>query len=178
MLRMKFKPRFIAAFRSGKKQTSLRMLDFKCRRYDGDTRFQPLYVHSDTLKYRMHLETVEGLDLSLPPGSAVTYTTDLAGLLERQPHKTGDKIELVTEVEGGDPVPFATATIGNILVIKGTQIDGITAITDGFNRDRDPLCELLAFLRDVYHTADPTKEMYWLYVFTNVQMLPLWGGEA
>ncbi|EBM9948758.1 hypothetical protein RU30_26090 [Salmonella enterica subsp. enterica serovar Give] len=50
MLQMKFKPRFIEAFRSGQKITSLRMMDFKCRCYDDGFRDQPLYVHSDTLK--------------------------------------------------------------------------------------------------------------------------------
>ncbi|EAU5215784.1 hypothetical protein EA509_00735 [Salmonella enterica] len=178
MLQMKFKPRFIEAFRSGQKMTSLRMLDFKCRRYDDDSRDQPLYIHSDHLKYRMYLETVEGIDLSLPQGSAVRYTSDLAGLLKRQPYKRGDEIELVTEAEGGEIVPFATAIVADVSVIKGDKIENIDAIHDGFNPDRDPLAELHAFMRDVYHTADPVKEMYWLYVFTNVQTLPQWGGEA
>ncbi|EEJ4283165.1 hypothetical protein SQV56_000392 [Salmonella enterica] len=178
MLQMKFKPRFIEAFHSGQKIASLRMLDFKCRRYDDDSRDQPLYIHSDTLKYRMYLETVEGIDLSLPQGSAVRYTSDLAGLLKRQPYKPGAEIELVTEAEGGEIVPFAIATIADISVIKGDKIEDVDAIHDGFNPDRDPLAELHAFMRDVYHTADPVKEMYWLYVFTNVLMLPQWGGEA
>ncbi|EBK3087213.1 hypothetical protein CB014_06840 [Salmonella enterica] len=179
MLQMKFKPRFIDAFRSGQKVNSLRMLDFKCRCYDSDEfRDKPLYVHSDTLKYRTYLETVEGLDLSLPQGSAVKYSTDLAGLLERQPYRQGDEIELVTRVEGGEIAPFAIATIADISVIKGDKIENIDAINDGFNPDRDPLAELHAFMRDVYHTADPVKEMYWLYVLTNVLMLPQWGGEA
>ncbi|EMW4638104.1 hypothetical protein AAE392_000751 [Salmonella enterica] len=179
MLQMKFYHHFIDAFRSGQKTTSLRMLDFKCRCYDSDEfRDKPLYVHSDTLKYRTYLETVEGLDLSLPQGSAVKYSTDLAGLLERQPYRQGDEIELVTRVEGGEIAPFAIATIADISVIKGDKIENIDAINDGFNPDRDPLAELHAFMRDVYHTADPVKEMYWLYIFTNVQMLPQWGGEA
>ncbi|EKC4129768.1 hypothetical protein P4K03_004584 [Salmonella enterica] len=178
MLQMKFKPRFIEAFRSSQKITSLRMMDFKCRCYDDGFRDQPLYVHSDTLKYRMYLETVEGLNLSLPPGSAVKYTTDLAGLLERQPHKPGNKIKLVTEAEGGEWVPFATAIVADVSVIRGDKLEDVDAIHDGFTPDRDPLAELHAFMRDVYHTADPAKEMYWLYVFTNVQMLPQWGGEA
>ncbi|EHG4041344.1 hypothetical protein J4198_005178, partial [Salmonella enterica] len=86
--------------------------------------------------------------------------------------------ELVTEAEGGEIVPFATATIADISVIKGDKIEDVDAIHDGFNPDRDPLAEFHAFMRDVYHTATPTKEMYWLYIFTNVQMLPQWGGEA
>ncbi|EJC4103014.1 hypothetical protein MYZ02_000835 [Salmonella enterica] len=178
MLQMKFHPRFIEAFRSGQKITSLRMLDFKCRRYDDKSRDQPIYIHSDTLKYRMYLETVEGIDLSLPPGSAVRYTSDLAGLLERQPYKRGDEIELVTEAEGGKIVPFATATIIGLSVVKGDKIERIDAIHDGFNPDRNPRAELFVFMRDVYPNKDPLNEMYWLYSFTNVQILPQWGGEA
>ncbi|EDA9944788.1 hypothetical protein A6J17_05440 [Salmonella enterica] len=176
MLQMKFYPCFIDAFRSGQKITSLRMLDFKCRCYDTDNfRDKPLYVHSDTLKYRTYLETVEGLELSVPPGSAVKYSTDLAGLLERQPYRQGDEIELITEIEGGEKMPFATATIADISVIKGDKIENIDAIHDGFNPDRDPLAELHAFMRDVYHITDPDKAMYWRYVFTSVQMFPQWG---
>ncbi|ENR1919267.1 hypothetical protein ACEUIR_003354 [Salmonella enterica] len=178
MLQMKFKPRFIEAFRSGQKITSLRMLDFRCRRYDDESRDQPLYIHSDTLKYRMYLETVEGIDLSLPPGSAVRYTSDLAGLLKRQPYKRGDEIELVTEAEGGKIAPFAIAFIKDISVIKGDQIEAIDAIHDGFNPENHPLAELFVFMRDVYPNKDPLNEMYWLYTFTNVQILPQWGGEA
>ncbi|HFW3110456.1 TPA: hypothetical protein ACIT51_002770 [Salmonella enterica subsp. enterica serovar Java] len=177
MLQMKFKPRFIEAFASGQKITSLRMMDFRCRCYDNHD-YPPVYIHSDTLKYRMHVETVEGLDLSLPSGSAVKYATDLAGLLERQPYQQGDEIELVAVYDSGEIEPFATATIGDISVIKGDRIEDVDAIHDGFNPDRDPLAELHAFLRDVYHTADPLNEMYWLYTFTNIQMLPMWGGAA
>lgn len=176
MLQMKFYPCFTEAFRSGQKITSLRMLDFRCKRYDHHEKLPPAYVHSDTLKYRTRVETVEGLELSLPPGSAVKYTTSLAGLLERQPYRPGDKIELVTSVEDSEPVPFATATIADISVIRGDQIEDADAINDGFNPDRDPIAELYAFIRDVYFIADPAKEMYWLYVFTDVQMLPQWGG--
>ncbi|EHI3752446.1 hypothetical protein J9R26_000028 [Salmonella enterica] len=176
MLQMKFKPRFIEAFRSGQKITSLRMMDFRCRCYD-DPDYPPKYIHSDTLKYRIYVD-IEGLDISLPSGLAVKYTSDLAGLLERQPYKPGDDIELVAVYDSGETVPFATATIGDISVIKGDQIEDVDAIHDGFNPDRDPLAELHAFLRDVYHTADPLNEMYWLYTFTNIQMLPMWGGAA
>ncbi|EAQ6132217.1 hypothetical protein AXA88_26805 [Salmonella enterica] len=126
----------------------------------------------------MHVETVEGLDLSLPSGLAVKYATDLAGLLKRQPYQTLSNIELVTEIEGGETVPFAVAFINDISVIKGDKIEDVDAIHDGFNPDRDPLAELHAFLRDVYHTADPLNEMYWLYTFTNILMLPMWGGAA
>ncbi|ELF4897995.1 hypothetical protein CCO48_00495 [Salmonella enterica subsp. enterica serovar Altendorf] len=177
MLQMKFKPRFIEAFSSGQKITSLRMMDFRCRCYDNPD-YPPVYIHSDTLKYRMHVDTVEGLSLSLPSGSAVKYATDLAGLLKRQTYKQGDEIELVAAYENGETVPFATATIGAISVIKGDKIEDVDAIHDGFNPDRDPLAELHAFMRDVYHTATPNEEMFWLYTFTNILMLPMQGGAA
>ncbi|EDU9380031.1 hypothetical protein YH15_000519 [Salmonella enterica subsp. enterica] len=177
MLQMKFKPRFIEAFRSGQKITSLRMMDFRCRCYDSHD-YPSVYIHSDTLKYRTYVDTVEGLSLSLPLGSAVKYSTDLAGLLERQPYKPGDDIELVAVYESGETVPFATATIGAISVIKGDKIEDVDAIHDGFNPDSDPLAELHAFMRDVYHTATPNEEMYWLYTFTNILMLPMQGGAA
>ncbi|HGG5993916.1 TPA: hypothetical protein ACJG4C_002889 [Salmonella enterica subsp. diarizonae serovar 61:r:z53] len=176
MLQIKFKPRFIEAFASGQKITSLRMMDFRCRCYDSHD-YPPVYIHSDTLKYRMHVD-IEGLDLSLPSGLAVKYATDLTGLLKRQPYKPGDDIELVAKYESGETVPFATATIGAISVIKGNRIEDVDAIHDGFNPDRDPLAELHAFLRDVYPTADPLNEMYWLYTFTNILMLPMQGGAA
>ncbi|EAA1784047.1 hypothetical protein VJ309_001846 [Salmonella enterica] len=177
MLQMKFKPRFIEAFRSGQKITSLRMMDFRCRCYDGHD-YPPVYIHSDTLKYRTHVDTAEVFDLSLPAGLAVKYATDLAGLLKRQPYKPGDEIELVAVYESGETVPFATATIGAISVIKGDKIEDVNAIHDGFNPDRDPLSELLAFMRDIYPNKDPLSEMFWLYTFTNIQMLPMWGGAA
>ncbi|HCL5308939.1 TPA: hypothetical protein N2G38_001171 [Salmonella enterica] len=177
MLQMKFKPRFIEAFRSGQKITSLRMMDFRCRCYDSHD-YPPVYIHSDALKYRMHVDTVEGLALSLPSGSAVKYATDLAGLLKRQPYKPGDEIELVAVYESGETVPFATATIGAISVIKGDKIEDVDAIHDGFNPDRNPLSELFDFMRDVYPNKDPLSEMFWLYTFTNIQMLPMWGGAA
>lgn len=176
MLQMKFKPRFIEAFRSGQKIISLRMMDFRCRCYDGHD-YPPVYIHSDTLKYRTHVDTAEVFDLSLPAGLAVKYTSDLAGLLKRQPYQQGDDIELVAVYDSGEIAPFATATIGDISVIKGDRIEDIDAIHDGFNPDRDPLAELLAFMRDVYPNKDPLSEMYWLYTFTNIQMLPMWGSQ-
>ncbi|EBS5659500.1 hypothetical protein DU054_15930 [Salmonella enterica subsp. enterica serovar Bareilly] len=175
MLQMKFKPRFIEAFRSGQKITSLRMMDFRCRCYDGHD-YPPVYIHSDTLKYRTHVDTAEVFDLSLPAGLAVKYTSDLAGLLKRQPYQQGDDIELVAVYDSGEIAPFATATIGDISVIKGDRIEDIDAIHDGFNPDRDPLAELLAFMRDVYPNKDPLNEMFWLYTFTNILMLPMQGG--
>ncbi|EJP0859617.1 hypothetical protein NVD56_004205 [Salmonella enterica] len=177
MLQMKFKPRFIEAFRSGQKITSLRMMDFRCRCYDGHD-YPPVYIHSDTLKYRTHVDTAEVFDLSLPAGLAVKYTSDLAGLLKRQPYQQGDDIELVAVYDSGEIAPFATATIGDISVIKGDRIEDIDAIHDGSNPDRDPLAELLAFMRNIYPTKDPLNEMYWLYTFTNIQMLPMQGGAA
>ncbi|EAP9510031.1 hypothetical protein AABH71_002892 [Salmonella enterica] len=177
MLQMKFKPRFIEAFRSGQKITSLRMMDFRCRCYDNPD-YPPVYIHSDTLKYRTHVDTAEVFDLSLPAGLAVKYTSDLAGLLKRQPYQPGDEIELVAVYDSGEIAPFATATIGDISVIKGDQIEAIDAIHDGFNPDRDPLSELLAFMRDIYPNKAPLSEMYWLYTFTNIQMLSQWRADA
>ncbi|HEA0864543.1 TPA: hypothetical protein RU617_003877 [Salmonella enterica] len=108
MLQMKFHPRFIEAFAISQEITSLRMMDFRCRCYDSHD-YPPVYIHSDTLKYRMHVD-IEGLELSLPSGLAVKYSTDLAGLLK--------------------------------------------------------------------NTTTPPNEMFWLYTFTNIQMLPMWGGAA
>ncbi|EII9022398.1 hypothetical protein KI876_003333 [Salmonella enterica] len=178
MLQMKFKPRFIEAFASGQKITTLRMLDFKCRHYEETDDYPAAYFHEEKLKYNMHVSGADGINVSLPSGTTVKYSTDLAGLLERQPYRPGDEIELITEIEGGEKMPFATATIADVSVIRGKEVDSIDAINDGFNPDRDPLAELHTFMRDVYHTATPTKEMYWLYTFTHVQMLPQWGGAA
>ncbi|EJJ3987704.1 hypothetical protein NI343_003506 [Salmonella enterica] len=178
MLQMKFHPRFIEAFRSGQKVTSLRMLDFKCRYYEKTDKYPATYFHEEKLKYNTYVISAGGIDISLPSGTAVSYSTNLTALLERQPYRKGDEIELVKEAEGGEIVPFATATIVGLYVIKGEEIDGVDAIHDGFNPDRDPLAELHAFMRGVYHTADPAKEMYWRYVLADVQMLPQWGGEA
>ncbi|EBB5476794.1 hypothetical protein FHA82_11990 [Salmonella enterica] len=178
MLQMKFKPRFIEAFRSGQKITSLRMLDFECRYYEETDDRQAVFFYDEELKYNTYVDSIGGISVHLPVGTAVTYSTDLAGTLERQPYRQGDEIELVKETESGEIAPFAIATIADISVIKGDKIEDLDAIHDGFNPDRDPLAELHAFMRDVYHTADPVKETYWLYVFTNVQMLPQWGGEA
>ncbi|EHI8953663.1 TPA: hypothetical protein ACJG8M_002395 [Salmonella enterica subsp. diarizonae serovar 50:k:z] len=178
MLQMKFKPRFIEAFRSGQKITSLRMMDFKCRHYEETDDYPAAYFHEEKLKYNAYVSSVDGINISLPSGTTVNYSTDLTGLLERQPYKPGAEIELVTEAEGGETVPFATATIGAISVIKGDRIEDVDAIHDGFNPDRDPLAELFVFMRDVYPNKDPLNEMYWLYTFTNIQMLPMQGGAA
>ncbi|EOV1753535.1 hypothetical protein ACOESC_001024 [Salmonella enterica] len=177
--KMKFKPRFIEAFRSGQKITSLRMMDFRCRVYNDDNPDHPAkYVHDDTLKCHTHIETIEGLMLSLPPGSKVKYSTSSYELLKRQPYWEGDEIALVAKYDSGEIAPFATATISDISPVMGDRIETIDAIRDGFNPDRAPLSELLAFMRDIYPNKDPLSEMYWLYTFTNIQMLPMWGGAA
>ncbi|EED4920892.1 hypothetical protein WP05_00745 [Salmonella enterica subsp. arizonae] len=178
MLQMKFKPRFIEAFRSGQKITSLRMMDFKCRIHQTEGEKEPAYFHEDTLRHYTTIKSISGMHLALSAGTTIEYLSDLAGLLKRQPYQQGDEIELVAVYDSGETVPFATATIEEILVIKGDQIDNVQAILDGFNPDRYPLIELFAFMRDIYSTNDPVKEMYWLYFFTNIQMLPMWGGAA
>ncbi|EJE9857991.1 hypothetical protein M5849_004203 [Salmonella enterica] len=178
MLQMKFKPRFIEAFHSGQKITSLRMMEFKCRIHQTEDKQEPAYFHEDTLRYYTTLKNIDGIHLSVSAGTTIEYLSDLVGLLNRQPYQQGDEIELVAVYDSGEIAPFATATIGDISVIKGEEIDRIDAIHDGFNPDFVPLAELDAFMRDVYHTATPTKEMYWLYTFIDVQMLPQWGGEA
>lgn len=175
--KMKFNPRFIEAFRSGQKITSLRMMDFKCRIHQTEEEKEPAYFHEDTLRHYTTIKSISGMHLELSSGTTIEYLSDLAGLLKRQPYQQGDEIELVAVYESGETVPFATATIGAISVIKGDKIEDVDAIHDGFNPDRDPLAELHAFLRDAHPNKDPLSEMYWLYVFTNVQMLPMWGGQ-
>ncbi|EHG4044239.1 hypothetical protein J4486_002683 [Salmonella enterica] len=177
MLQMNFKPRFIEAFRSGQKITSLRMMQFKCFRSDREDKEE--YFHDDTLTKNIIIPDYSAdATMWFGKGARFTHISDFAGLLKRQPYQPSSNITLVTEIEGGEIVPFATATIIGLSVVKGEEIDRIDAIHDGFNPDRDPLAELHAFMRDVYHTADPVKEMYWLYTFIDVQMLPQWGGEA
>lgn len=178
MLQMKFHPRFIEAFLSGQKITSLRMMEFECRIHQTEDKQEPAYFHEDTLRYYTTLKNIDGIHLSVSAGTTIEYLSDLAGLLNRQPYQQGDEIELVTEAEGGKIAPFATATIIDLSVVKGEEIGRIDAIHDGFNPDRDPLAELHAFMRDVYHTATPDKETYWLYTFIDVRMLPQWGSEA
>ncbi|EHF1607727.1 hypothetical protein JZT83_002467 [Salmonella enterica subsp. enterica serovar Muenchen] len=178
MLQMKFHPSFIEAFRIGQKITTLRLLDFKCRYYEETDDYPAAYFHEEKLKYNAYVSSVGGINISLPSGTTVNYSTDLTGLLERQPYKPGTEIELVTEAEGGEIAPFATATIADISVIRGDQITDEHAITDGFNPANHPRTELFVFMRDVYPNKDPLNEMYWLYTFTNIQMLPQWGGAA
>ncbi|HHK0902642.1 TPA: hypothetical protein ACQQQC_003453 [Salmonella enterica subsp. enterica] len=184
MLQMKLAPCFIEAFRSGQKITSLRMMDFKCRIHqreeeeEKEEEKEPAYFHEDTLRYFTTIKNTGSMHISLPPGTTIEYLSHLAGLLKRQPYQPGDDIELVAVHDSGEIAPFAIATIGDISVIKGDRIEDIDAIHDGFNPDRDPLSELLAFMRNVYPTKDPLSEMFWLYTFTNIQMLPMWGGAA
>ncbi|EAR0002143.1 hypothetical protein EAP27_14550 [Salmonella enterica] len=177
MLQMKFKPRFIEAFRSGQKITSLRMMQFKCFRSDREDKEE--YFHDDTLTKNIIIPDYSAdAAMWFSKGARFTHISDFAGLLKRQPYQTLSNIELVTEIEGGEIAPFAIAFIKDISVIKGDKIENIDAIHDGFNPDRNPRAELFVFMRDVYPNKDPLNEMYWLYSFTNMQILPQWGGEA
>ncbi|EBP3413448.1 hypothetical protein PG39_19820 [Salmonella enterica subsp. diarizonae] len=177
MLQMKFHPRFIEAFRSGQKMTSLRMMQFKCFRSDREDKEE--YFHEDTLTKNIIIPDYSAdATMWFSKGARFTHISNLAGLLKRQPYQPLSNITLVTEIEGGEIAPFAIAFIKDISVIKGDQIEAIDAIHDGFNPENHPLAELFVFMRDVYPNKDPLNEMYWLYTFTNVQMLPQWGGEA
>ncbi|EEN8044910.1 hypothetical protein FVV09_00165 [Salmonella enterica] len=177
MLQMKFKPRFIEAFRSGQKITSLRMMQFKCFRSDREDKEE--YFHDDTLTKNIIIPDYSAdATMWFSKGARFTHISDFAGLLKRQPYQPSSNITLVTEIEGGEIAPFAIAFIKDISVIKGDKIENIDAIHDGFNPDRNPRAELFVFMRDVYPNKDPLNEMYWLYSFTNIQMLPQWGGEA
>ncbi|HAF8819712.1 TPA: hypothetical protein G5V04_005376, partial [Salmonella enterica] len=112
MLQMKFKPRFIEAFASGQKITSLRMMKFKCRIHQTEEKQEPAYFHEDTLRYYTTLKNIDGIHLSVSAGTTIEYLSDLAGLLNRQPYQQGDEIELVAVYDSGEIAPFATATIG------------------------------------------------------------------
>ncbi|EEP5303921.1 hypothetical protein ABKZ63_002373 [Salmonella enterica] len=177
MLQMKFHPRFIEAFRSGQKMTSLRMMQFKCFRSDREDKEE--YFHDDTLTKNIIIPDYSAdATMWFSKGARFTHISNLAGLLKRQPYQPLSNITLVTEIEGGEIAPFAIAFIKDISVIKGDQIEAIDAIHDGFNPENHPLAELFVFMRDVYLNKDPLNEMYWLYTFIDVQMLPQWGGEA
>ncbi|ELC2748921.1 hypothetical protein RIX54_002807 [Salmonella enterica] len=176
MLQMKFKPRFVEAFASGQKTTTLRMMDFRCFPSDHDT---DKFFHQERLSEDITIPDYSaGATLIFDKGTVFTRVSDLDGLLKRQPYQSLSNIELVTEIEGGETVAFAVAFINDISVIKGDQITDEHAIRDGFNPENHPLAELFVFMRDVYPNKDPLNEMYWLYTFTNIQMLPQWGGEA
>ncbi|EHT0377878.1 hypothetical protein KW341_000572 [Salmonella enterica] len=156
MLQMKFKPRFIEAFVSGQKTTTLRMMDFRCFQSDHDS---DKFFHRDTLSEDITIPDYSaGATLIFDKGTVFTRVSNLAGLLKRQPYQPLSNIELVTETEGGEWVPFAIAFIADISVIKGDQITDQHAITDGFNPEKN--------------------EMYWLYTFTNIQMLSQWRADA
>ncbi|EHK3593282.1 hypothetical protein JTT96_005046 [Salmonella enterica] len=176
MLQMKFKPRFIEAFASGQKTTTLRMMDFRCFQSDHDS---DKFFHRDTLSEDITIPDYSaGATLIFDKGTVFTRVSNLAGLLKRQPYQPLSNIELVTETEGGEWVPFAIAFIADISVIKGDQITDQHAITDGFNPANHPRAELFVFMRDVYPHKDPLNEMYWLYTFTNIQMLSQWRADA
>ncbi|ENR2730922.1 hypothetical protein ACEU9L_004823 [Salmonella enterica] len=176
MLQMKFKPRFIEAFASGQKTTTLRMMDFRCFQSDHDS---DKFFHRDTLSEDITIpDCSAGATLIFDKGTVFTRVSNLAGLLKRQPYQSLSNIELVTEIEGGETVPFAVAFINDISVIKGDQITDEHAIRDGFNPENHPLAELFVFMRDVYPNKDPLNEMYWLYTFTNIQMLSQWRADA
>ncbi|EAR9882987.1 hypothetical protein DQR93_22070 [Salmonella enterica subsp. enterica serovar Bovismorbificans] len=177
MLQMKFKPRFIEAFASGQKITSLRMMDFNC--FTSDRGDELGYFHTDTLTKNLIIPDYSaGETMLFDKGAVFTRITDLSGLLKRQPYQSLSNIELVTEIEGGETVPFAVAFINDISVIKGDQITDEHAIRDGFNPENHPRAELFVFMRDVYPNKDPLNEMYWLYTFTNIQMLSQWRADA
>ncbi|EGY4501812.1 hypothetical protein JHT31_005397 [Salmonella enterica] len=118
--------------------------------------------------------------MQLDEGTPYTRVSKLSGLLKRQPYQPLSSITLVTEIEGGEIVPFAIAFIADITVIREDQINNTHATMSGFNPDGDPLAELLAFMQSVYpeNPKEYPRKMYWLYSFTNIQMLPQWGGEA
>ncbi|EAY7466430.1 TPA: hypothetical protein G9E88_004036 [Salmonella enterica] len=176
MLQMKFKPRFIEAFASGQKTTTLRMMDFRCFPSDHDS---DKFFHQERLSEDITIPDYSaGETLIFDKGAVFTRVSNLAGLLKRQPYQSLSNIELVTEIEGGETVPFAVAFINDISVIKGDQITDEHAIRDGFNPENHPLAELFVFMRDVYPNKDPLNEMYWLYTFTNIQMLSQWRADA
>ncbi|EAA3556067.1 hypothetical protein HC086_003946 [Salmonella enterica subsp. enterica] len=176
MLQMKFKPRFIEAFRSGQKTTTLRMMDFRCFPSDHDS---DKFFHQERLSEDITIPDYSaGETLIFDKGAVFTRVSNLAGLLKRQPYQSLSNIELVTEIEGGETVPFAVAFINDISVIKGDKITDEHAIRDGFNPENHPLAELFVFMRDVYPNKDPLNEMYWLYTFTNIQMLSQWRADA
>ncbi|EDW4826193.1 hypothetical protein AVE22_002309 [Salmonella enterica subsp. enterica] len=176
MLQMKFKPRFIEAFASGQKTTTLRMMDFRCFPSDHDS---DKFFHQERLSEDITIPDYSaGETLIFDKGAVFTRVSNLAGLLKRQPYQSLSNIELVTEIEGGETVPFAVAFINDISVIKGDQITDEHAIRDGFNPENHPLAELFVFMRDVYPHKDPLNEMYWLYTFTNIQMLSQWRADA
>ncbi|EJA0709413.1 hypothetical protein MRR01_004568, partial [Salmonella enterica] len=126
MLQMKFKPRFIEAFASGQKTTTLRMMDFRCFQSDHDS---DKFFHRDTLSEDITIPDYSaGATLIFDKGTVFTRVSNLAGLLKRQPYQPLSNIELVTETEGGEWVPFAIAFIADISVIKGDQITDQHAI--------------------------------------------------
>ncbi|EEG3093039.1 TPA: hypothetical protein ACIWOM_004103 [Salmonella enterica subsp. enterica serovar Enteritidis] len=177
MLQMKFKPRFIEAFASGQKTTTLRMMKFDCFQSDNEERVE--YFHDDTLTKNIIIPDYSaGAIMMFDKGTVFTRISDFAGLLKRQPYQSLSNIELVTEIEGGEIAPFAIAFIRDISVIRSDQITDEHAIRDGFNPENHPRAEIFVFMRDVYPNKDPLNEMYWLYTFTNIQMLSQWRADV
>ncbi|EIK4671512.1 hypothetical protein LJ721_004883, partial [Salmonella enterica] len=83
MLQMKFKPRFIEAFRSGQKTTTLRMMDFRCFRSDHNS---DKFFHRDTLSEDITIPDYSaGATLIFDKGTVFTRVSYLDGLLKRQP---------------------------------------------------------------------------------------------
>ncbi|EBG2686784.1 hypothetical protein EX914_18765, partial [Salmonella enterica subsp. enterica serovar Muenchen] len=153
MLQMKFKPRFIEAFASGQKTTTLRMMDFRCFPSDHDT---DKFFHQERLSEDITIPDYSaGATLIFDKGTVFTRVSNLAGLLKRQPYQSLSNIELVTEIEGGETVPFAIAFISDISVIRSDQITDEHAIRDGFNPENHPRAELFVFMRDIYPNKDP-----------------------
>ncbi|EBV5086720.1 hypothetical protein DO659_26380, partial [Salmonella enterica subsp. enterica serovar Minnesota] len=95
MLQMKFKPRFVEAFASGQKTTTLRMMKLGC--------FQSVskngeYFHEDTLTENIAIPDYSaGATMIFDKGTVFTRVSNLAGLLKRQPYQPLSNIELVTE---------------------------------------------------------------------------------
>ncbi|HAG0017510.1 TPA: hypothetical protein G8O67_004896 [Salmonella enterica] len=176
MTQMKFHPRFVDAFRSGQKTTSLRKMDFCCfPSRTGEDKF----FHTDILTRDVTLHDYSSnSDMIFDAGTPYTRVSNLECLLKRQNHKPGELIALVAERDDGTPRAFAIAIIESISILKGSQITDEIAVNDGFNPENHPRDELLAFMRDVYPHKDPLYEMHWLYTFANVQMLSVQDGDA
>ncbi|EOF5167461.1 hypothetical protein ACK1XF_004851, partial [Salmonella enterica] len=83
MLQMKFKHRFIEAFRSGQKTTTLRMMDFRCFRSDHNS---DKFFHRDTLSEDITIPDYSaGATLIFDKGTVFTRVSYLDDLLKRQP---------------------------------------------------------------------------------------------
>lgn len=173
--KMKFNPCFIEAFRSGQKITTYRPVDFYCRHYEGLPEFGifPAWFHREVLGKNtqlFHKET--GKRAVFFAGTEITWYTSFCDLQKRAPYQPLDKIKMVTECEGGEIIPFATATIDDVTIIDIGEVTEQQAINDGFGMYTDPVHSFYKF------TIGGSDDKYWLYTFTNIQMLPMWGGAA